>query len=89
MALTASLTLTDNFGIDVSLSGLYIRVDRIDGNKESLIATVGLYQNNGAKLISNSTYKFKPSVATGSFDFIKQAYLHLKTLSEFADAVDC
>ena len=89
MALTASLTLTDNFGVDVTLPDLYVRVDRIDGNKESLIATVGLYQNNGTKLISNSTYKFNPSVAADSVNFIQQAYLHLKTLPEFSNATDC
>ena len=89
MALTTALTLTDNFGVDVTLSNLYIRINRIEGSKESLIATAGLYQNNGAKLISNSTYIFQPSVAAGSANFIQQAYLHLKTLPEFADAVDC
>jgi len=32
---------------------------------------------------------FTPSVSDGSTNFIQQGYEYLKTLPEFADAVDC
>lgn len=35
------------------------------------------------------TYSFEPSVDEGSVNFIKQAYLYLKTLPEFSGAEDC
>jgi hypothetical protein len=89
MALTATLTLTDNFGVDVTLTDLYVRVDRVDGNKEGILATTGLYKGNGTELVSTSTYLFKPSVKDGAVNFIAQSYQHLKTLPEFANAVDC
>lgn len=89
MALTATLTLTDNFGVDVTLPDLYVRVDRVDGGKQSVIATAGLYRKNGAELVANSTYTFQPSVAESAANFIAQAYEHLKTLPEFEGAEDC
>ena len=89
MAFTATLTLTDNFGVDVTLSDLYVRVDRIDGGKQSAIITAGLYREGGAELVANSTYTFQPSVAESAGNFIAQAYEHLKTLPEFEGAEDC
>jgi hypothetical protein len=35
------------------------------------------------------SYSFEPSVDDGSPNFIKQAYLYLKTLPEFSGAEDC
>jgi hypothetical protein len=89
MALTATLTLTDNFGVDVTLTDLYVRVDRIDGGKQSAIITAGLYREAGAELVANSTYTFQPSVAGDASNFIAQAYEHLKALPEFEGAEDC
>lgn len=43
----------------------------------------------GENFNSMKIYDFKPSVADGSTNFIAQAYEHLKTLPEFADATDC
>jgi hypothetical protein len=34
-------------------------------------------------------YGFVPSVADGSTNFIRQAYIHLKSLPEFSGAMDC
>ena len=41
------------------------------------------------QVIEYKQYTFIPSVADGSANFIQQGYEYLKTLPEFADAVDC
>jgi hypothetical protein len=40
-----------------------------------------------ANAVKKESYQFTPNM--NSDNFIKQAYLHLKSLPEFADAVDC
>jgi hypothetical protein len=39
--------------------------------------------------VAMRSYQFVPSVADGAPNFIRQAYLHLKSLPEFAGATDC
>jgi hypothetical protein len=63
---------------------VYIKVERVSGSKESATAEVSFKAEgfSGAK-----SYPFEPTM-DGS-NFISQAYAHLKTLPEFADAEDC
>jgi hypothetical protein len=63
----------------------YIKVSNVNGNKDNIEFFV-LYLNDGIQ-IGIKTFNFKPTL--DGDNFIKQAYLHLKTLPEFADAVDC
>jgi hypothetical protein len=43
---------------------------------------------NEAGQQASQSFEFTPSVEVAAENFIKQAYEHLKTLPEFADAVD-
>ena len=63
----------------------YIKVSNVNGNKNNIEFIVS-YLNDNVE-IGFKKFNFAP-VLNGD-NFIKQAYLHLKTLPEFADAVDC
>jgi hypothetical protein len=62
------------------------KVTSINGNKSKLNITVS-HISDVAKY--DRSYSFEPSVADGSPNFVKQAYLYLKTLPEFSGAEDC
>ena len=65
---------------------VYIKISSIDGDKENINATVAfIYEQSQF----NKSYAIPVSVNDGSNNFIKQAYIHLKTLPEFAGATDC
>lgn len=65
----------------------YWRVDQLAGNKAGMTITVNAYSEPSGLLLSSKQCFFVPELNTDNF--IKQAYLHLKTLPEFSDAVDC
>jgi hypothetical protein len=62
------------------------KVISVQGSKNSLEFSVSFGGDEAGYV---KKYKFEPSVADGSSNFIKQAYLYLKTLPEFAGAEDC
>jgi hypothetical protein len=62
----------------------YCKVETVSCNKTHASSTVSF---SDGKVIFNKTYDFE-LVLEGD-NFIKQAYVHLKKLSEFADAEDC
>lgn len=64
----------------------YIKVTAIYGDKSQVNASVN-FLGDSAQFTKN--YQIPVSVEAGSENFIKQAYGYLKTLPEFADAVDC
>jgi predicted nucleic acid binding AN1-type Zn finger protein len=70
---------------NVSFSA-YVKVTSIRGNKTEVVANVTFKSED--QLFSKQ-YEVPVSVATGSSNFIAQTYAYLKTLPEFADAVDC
>lgn len=63
----------------------YIKVSNVNGNKNNIQFNVS-YFNDDVE-IGIKTFNFTPTL--DGDNFIKQAYLHLKALPEFADAVDC
>jgi hypothetical protein len=62
------------------------KITSISGDKNRLNVTV-LHSDDVSRY--ERTYGFEPSVADGAPNFIKQAYLYLKTLSEFSGSEDC
>ena len=64
----------------------YIKVDSVYGDKTQLTANVS-FKGDTQSFIKQ--YQIPASVENGSANFIAQAYNHLKTLPEFAGAVDC
>ena len=70
-----------------SFNGLfYVKVESIRSDKQKATAFV-LFANEKIQFTKN--YDFQVSVADGASNFIKQGYLYLKSLPEFANAEDC
>lgn len=68
--------------------GAYIRVTHVAGSKNEVTANAAFHKDSAdGEMFQSCAYTFKPSMNGGNF--IKQAYEHLKTLPEFADAQDC
>jgi hypothetical protein len=87
VAFTKSFEAITNFGTKALFPDTYIRVQIITGNKESLESSINFYTKRDGQLIKTEYVNFVPKL--DGDNFIKQAYLHLKTLPEFADAIDC
>lgn len=87
MALQKNIKLTDNFGIEVEVPNVYIKVKNVDCSKTKTTYTASFLKSKDGIVLHN---------LYGNFDYnlngenpIKQAYLYLKTLPEFSDATDC
>lgn len=77
--------MVDNGVQQVSFTA-YAKVVNISGDKNELTAIVHF---KGETQQFNKQYNFKPSTEFDAPNFIKQVYLHLKTLPEFSGAEDC
>jgi len=66
---------------------LYIKVESVTGDKASIKAAVTFKDEATGEHLMRKDYNFAPSMDGGNF--IAQAYLHLKSLPEFAGAADC
>lgn len=64
-----------------------IRVKTVSGNKNFIDVKLHFECENKVQFEKN--YSVLASVADGSPNFIKQAYIELKKLPEFSDAQDC
>lgn len=87
MALQKTISLTDNFGIEISFTDAYIRVDQVEGNKDLVSAFVVTRDKQEGKVLDTCYHDFQPDM--NGDNFIKQAYEHLKGLPEFSSAKDC
>jgi hypothetical protein len=64
----------------------YVKVASISGDKKNLFVSVNF---KGDTQEFNKQYQVPVSVESGAPNFIAQTYAYLKTLPEFANAVDC
>lgn len=64
----------------------YVKVTSINGNKTQVCASVH-FIGDVTEFVKQ--YQVPVSVEAGSPNFIKQVYVHLKNLPEFAGAEDC
>ena len=90
MALSKDIILNNG----LTVPNAYIRIDTVSGYKGGLDISVNSYVsqeafNNGQGYLEQKIYHFIPSVEDTAPNFIKQGYEYLKTLEEYADAVDC
>ena len=98
MALTQSITLKvqvlrsvpggqtlSTKTIDEDFTDIYVKVESVNSSKNKTTASVG-FRLDETQLFYKY-YEF-PLDLEGP-NPIQQAYLHLKTLPEFADAIDC
>jgi hypothetical protein len=80
------LTKTTQSGIEVK--NAYIRVDQLSlSGKNNITFKVNSYKDKSLPAFEENFYGCAYDL--NSENPIKQAYLHLKTLPEFAGAVDC
>jgi hypothetical protein len=66
---------------------LYIKVVAVSGDKAMIRASVTFTDETANEQLLCKDYNFAPNMDGGNF--ISQAYLHLKSLPEFAGAADC
>jgi hypothetical protein len=86
MALTKSISKTV-LGQELIFPNAYIKISTLFGNKTELLISVETYTEKGGELLNNIQYSM--GVNLEGTNFIAQGYAYLKTLPEFADAVDC
>lgn len=78
------------FGQTLTFNDAYFKIERVYGNKHSVQIEVTGYDNSERhNEIFQRNYSFIPEVEDGAENFIKQGYEYLKTLDEYADAIDC
>jgi hypothetical protein len=86
MALKATIAVPA-YGTQVTLPDMYVRVSSVSGTKSLVSMSVTLSADAQAISVHSMGFTFVPDLAGPNF--IAQAYLHLKTLPEFAGATDC
>jgi hypothetical protein len=64
----------------------YCKIVKLNADKENALVFV---ECTDEKHSISKTFSIPVSVADDAPNFIKQAYLHLKTLPEWQDATDC
>lgn len=89
MALSKSVFFTDISGVEREVVGAYIVVSGIRSSKLQAVATVHEKTEKDGNIIAESEHAFVPDYSDGAKNGLAQAYSHLKTLPEFADAADC
>tara|TARA_R110000796_G_scaffold49051_2_gene117423 strand:+ start:884 stop:1147 length:264 start_codon:yes stop_codon:yes gene_type:complete len=86
MALQMNYTTQDQFGNNVVLSNCYIKISKVSGDKNTVSAYVDFTVNADDGSVLQRLHRFSPDM--DGDNFIRQAYEHLKTLSEFSGATD-
>lgn len=90
MALKKTLKLTNNFGTETTIENVYIKVGETVFSKQIALSTVLFKKTKEDDIpVKVERYSFESIVGENAKDAIAQGYLHLKTLPEFSDAVDC
>lgn len=80
-------------GFGINLQDAYVKIENTNGNSVEQQLLIFVYASetarfNGKSPIDKMSYTFSCSVEEGSPNFIKQGYDYLKTLPEFAEAID-
>ncbi len=71
------------------IENAYLMINRLIGDKNKVTFELEVYKDNTKSfLVESKHYSFVPSVDDNAPNFIKQGYEYLKTLDEFAGAVD-
>lgn len=102
MALSSTFTIPAGVDIaslqsDSSVTGMtlnvekqinaYLKIKSLSGGKDGMTISLGVQSNGQSQPIMTKQYSFTPLIESGD-NFIKQAYLYLKTLEEFSNAED-
>jgi activator of HSP90 ATPase len=71
----------------VTMKNAYHKVESLNGDKNCISFDLAIFEETKKEMAVLKKYSFVPSM--GNENFVKQAYDHLKTLPEFAGAIDC
>jgi hypothetical protein len=74
-------------GKNIEFNNAYIKIKNFNGDKNRILFFTKTLNEKDGELITESAYDFDYNI--NGENPIKQAYLHLKTLPEFAGATDC
>lgn len=86
MALQKNFKITKkNFLGELVAVNAYCKIESISGTKNSIQVEYKVYVEQ--EVVDQKFCNFQPDL--NGKNFIAQAYEHLKTLPEFADAIDC
>jgi len=85
--LCAGRIIPEGIKRDVAVSE-YIRVKNLAGNKISIMAYIEVLTSAKGTLLRIESMEFAPDMLSAD-NFVKQAYLHMKAIPEYANAVDC
>ncbi|WP_211062128.1 hypothetical protein [Heyndrickxia faecalis] len=71
----------------------YVRIGKLEENNKSLTIYVDTYYDHqsfldGKNLLSRIPYNFSANVSDDAKNYRKQGYEFMKTLGEYADAID-
>jgi hypothetical protein len=69
------------------INNAYCRVESVNGDKNFVVADIGVYSADQSSKVSAMRATFKPDMAGGNF--IAQAYVHMKSMDEFKNGEDC
>ena len=72
---------------DVTFTDAYIRVSAFQGDKKNVRSSVDFLTAAEGDLLKREDYSFEHNLLAGNV--LSQTYNYLKTLPEFANAVDC
>lgn len=86
MALSKDLTLSA-FNQDMVVKDIYIKIDSIYGDKNTITLNVGIYQLPDKIELTRKGFSFTQDL--DGKNVIAQGYNYLRTLPEFADAINC
>lgn len=76
------------YGRELMFNNAYIQITNITGNKESIEMRVTTFDScNKENALGFSNYSFIPN-SDDNYNFLEQGYKHLKTLTEFENAID-
>jgi hypothetical protein len=87
MALQKNIQLTDNFGIQVEIPNAYIKVSNATCSKGASSYYVEIRTEANGRLVNKLMKEFTYDL--DGENAIKQAYLNLKTIPDFNNAIDC
>jgi len=87
MAIQSDFCFNTQYGVEAIVKNCYIKVSTVEVSKSNGNVRVLFFKKQNDKLLEEIVYPFP--ISLDGPNFIQQAYLHLKTLPEFADAIDC
>ena len=87
MALSQQVTLKNNFGETSTFPNAYIKIDKVEATKTVCTVFVSTLKGRDEQILVSNIYSFVSDL--NGENHLKQAYLHLKALPEFANATDC